>query len=412
MIRNVTCKTTPVSRSSGGRTISAVAGAAYRAGENLKGLGQGPDGSDKLFRYSGRSVVVREAFIMAPEDAPTCSDDRQDLWNAVEAMETRKNARLGREVQLGLAWELDHDRQRELVREFAQREFVDKGFIVDIAIHNYGRTLPAIGGTEEQTERIRELAAEHPMMEREDTQGVSDPHLLILRNRDGDVTGYKLYQPHAHIRVTPRIVDNREFVSDKNASRELNKAETAMRWRYEWPKLQNAYLERAGADVRVSSTSVEEDEFPNIPRLGTSEDKQLHAIEERREALDEKAQAAHEEAKQVEAIDREFREQHNDTLRQAFTEAHEDSTDSHEALERRQVRLTVWWRNMSQRFNEWRFEFREKAAEWRQHFSNQEEKLRSLIGWHRPEEPDTSGSGRTPPEEPQADPPPGQEPNQ
>jgi MobA/MobL family. len=174
-MRNVTCKTSPVSRAQG---HSAVGGAAYRAGENLKAEGAGKDGADKWFRYSGRQVVVREAFIMAPKDAPEFVFDRGELWNTVEAMETRSNARLGREVQLGLAWELSHDEQRALVREFAQKEFVDRGFVVDIAIHNYGRTIPSIGASEEQAERIREFASTYPMLERSEAQGISEPHLL------------------------------------------------------------------------------------------------------------------------------------------------------------------------------------------------------------------------------------------
>lgn len=384
MLRNVTCKTTPVSRfTKSGARVSAVGGAAYRAGENLKARGLGQDGEDKWFRYSNRAVVVREAFIMAPEGAPDFAHDRGELWNRVEEMETHKKARLGREVQLGLAWELSHEDQRELIREFARKEFVERGFVVDVAIHNYGRTLPAMGATEQQQERLREWAAAGvPFLERAEAEGLAGAHVLVIRNREGDATGYKLYQPHAHLRITPRACEDGAFVNDKYASRELNKYETAMAWRYEWPQLQNEYLERAGFDVRVSSTSAEEDEFPIIPRDGTGEDKQLHAIEERREQLSEEARAKHDEAMQAQEIDREFREQHNETLRLAFTEAHHEDADSETASERQQMRLAAWWRNMSQRFNEWRFDFHEKAAEWREHFANQENRLRHLLGWH------------------------------
>ena len=53
MVQHVTCKTMVISR---GKGHSAVAGAAYRAGQNLKGIGQGKEGADKLFRYSGRGA--------------------------------------------------------------------------------------------------------------------------------------------------------------------------------------------------------------------------------------------------------------------------------------------------------------------------------------------------------------------
>lgn len=236
--------------------------------------------------------------------------------------------------------------------------------------------------------------AEYPFLERDEAQGMSDPHVIVMRNRAGDATGYKLYQPHAHLRITPRICEDGEFVKDKYASRELNKHETAMGWRYDWPKLQNAYLEKAGAEVRVTSTSQEEDEFPTVPRLGTSENAQTRAIDERSHALDEAARARHEEAKQTEEIDREFREQHNQTMRQAFTDTHapeEETADGASVAEaREEKRLAAWWRNMSQRFNTWRFDFQEKAAEWREHFSNQDGRLRGLLGWHhQPEQEET-----------------------
>lgn len=133
MERNVLCRTFPVQRQLG---HSAVAGAAYRAGQNLTERGRDADGQDRVHRYAGRSMTVREAFILTPDDCPAWAQDRGELWNRVEESETRKNARVGREVQLGLAYELNHDEQRAVVTEFARREFVAKGFAVDVAIHN------------------------------------------------------------------------------------------------------------------------------------------------------------------------------------------------------------------------------------------------------------------------------------
>lgn len=384
MLRNVTCKTTPVSRAKG---HSAVGGAAYRAGENLKARGQGVDGSDKWFRYGNREAVVRESFIMTPDGAPDYATDRSELWNRVEEMEKRADARLGREVQLGLAYELNHDEQRALVREFAQREFVAKGFVVDVSIHNYGRTLPAFGGSEQQQERIREFAqAGLPFLERAEAKGRSDPHVLIMRRKDGTATGYKLYQPHAHLRVTPRTCAGGAFVKDKYASRELNRHETAMGWRYEWPKLQNGYLERAGSEIRVSSTSEEESEFPDLRLLGQARDAQAsnlaHNIDERADAMQPQAQEAHAQVREADAIDREFRDMHNQTLRQAYID--NQTATPQEADDRDALRLATWWRNMAQRFNSWRFDFTEKAQEWRSRFEGQQWRLTSLLGWHGP----------------------------
>jgi hypothetical protein len=403
MMRNVTCKTTPVQRSRG---HSAVGGAAYRAGQNIKARGQGPDGTDKWFRYSPKAIVVREAFIMTPPNAPDYASDRSELWNRVEEMETRKNSRLGRDLHLGLAYELSHDEQRALVEEFAQREFVEKGFIVDVAIHNYGRTIPAIGASEEHKQRIREWAkADLPFLSREDAQEREDVHVMEMRNRDGAVTGYKLYQPHAHLRVTPRPVVNGAFDRDKYAARDMNRHDKAMEWRYEWPKLQNTYLERAGADVRVTSTSTEEDQFPDIRFLGKGAKSETRTIEQRAEQLSDEQRSVHEEKLEAKEADELFRQMHNDSIKETFVEL--ENPQGSQSAHGERTRVALWWHNTSARFNQWRFDFREKADEWRDRFEQHKERIRQVIGWHPTPSDLVEDADPT-----QDDPPPRQEPRQ
>ena len=73
------CSIKTVSRS-GGR--SAVAAAAYRAGEKLK-----DERCGLLCDYS-RKQGVEHSEIVAPENAPAWATDREALWNAAEAAET------------------------------------------------------------------------------------------------------------------------------------------------------------------------------------------------------------------------------------------------------------------------------------------------------------------------------------
>ena len=115
-----------ISRSTG-RT--ATAAAAYRSGTEIdcEVYGERHD-------YTNRGGVVH-AEILTPENTPAWMSDRQALWNAVEKAERRKDAQLAREIQLSLPHELNADQRRELVRDFVQREYVDKGMIADIAIH-------------------------------------------------------------------------------------------------------------------------------------------------------------------------------------------------------------------------------------------------------------------------------------
>ncbi len=82
---------------------------------------------------AARGVVHSE--IMAPENAPDWMCDRDQLWNAVEAVEKRRDAQLAREIEVALPRELDRGERLELLRGFVQREFVDRGMIADVAVH-------------------------------------------------------------------------------------------------------------------------------------------------------------------------------------------------------------------------------------------------------------------------------------
>jgi hypothetical protein len=133
----------------------------------------------------------------------------------------------------------------------------------------------------------------------------------------------------------------------------------------------------------VRSTGDDETDYPGLPRMAESGNTTIHAIEQRQHALDGETQTRHEAAKAAEARDLAFRAIHNETIRQSYrddrTESEPNSRDGRE-----QMRLAAWWRNMAQRFNQWRFEFREQAEAWRERFSQQAAKLQSLIGWHPP----------------------------
>ena len=114
-----------VSRASG---RSAVAAAAYRAGERLTN-----DRDGRTHDYTNKPVV--EAFILAPPDAPEWSRDRARLWNAVEVAEKRKDAKVAREYELALPAEVDAAGRRRLAETFGWRLVERYGVAVDVAIH-------------------------------------------------------------------------------------------------------------------------------------------------------------------------------------------------------------------------------------------------------------------------------------
>ncbi|WP_417318509.1 Ti-type conjugative transfer relaxase TraA [Erythrobacter aureus] len=115
-----------IGRSSG---RSAVAAAAYRAGERLH-----DERIDRTHDFTNKAGVLHSE-VMLPKGAPEAFADRATLWNAVEAAEKRKDAQLAREVEFALPRELSKKDNVRLAREFVKAEFVEKGMIADLNVH-------------------------------------------------------------------------------------------------------------------------------------------------------------------------------------------------------------------------------------------------------------------------------------
>ena len=181
----------------GGR--SSVAAAAYRTAGRLRDDRQGLEHD-----YSRKGGVVHSE-IMAPDNAPDWMHDRDQLWNAVEAVEKRRDAQLAREIEVALPRELDRGARLELLRGFVQREFVDRGMIADVAVHE-GKA------------------------------------------RDGQS------QPHAHVMLTMRELTGEGF---GKKDRSWNAPDLLMGWRAAWARDANTALERAGRSERIDHRSLD-----------------------------------------------------------------------------------------------------------------------------------------------------------
>ena len=123
-----------VSRSTG---RSAVAAAAYRAGERLTNQ------ADGATHDYGRRRGVTGRVLLVPDGAGglvTLSGAgwraaRERLWNAAEAAERRVNSTVAREYELALPAELDAAGREALAVGFA-REIVSRfGVVADVAVH-------------------------------------------------------------------------------------------------------------------------------------------------------------------------------------------------------------------------------------------------------------------------------------
>lgn len=118
-----------VSRKAGG---SAIASAAYRAGERLF-----DEREQQVADYSKRRGVVAQGITMPDTGGPSWT--REELWNAAEAAEKRKDARVARKLELALPDVMTPEQRLELVREWAAELANRYGVAVDWAIHQPDR---------------------------------------------------------------------------------------------------------------------------------------------------------------------------------------------------------------------------------------------------------------------------------
>lgn len=189
-----------VSRSSG-RQVCAAAAYAARAvvHDERQGL---------TFKFTGKRDLIHSEII-APPDAPTWALERGQLWNRVEAAEKRKDATTARELTLALPCEIDRAAQIAAVRSFVREQIASRGLIADVAIH--------------EPDRI-------------------------------DGTGK---QPHVHILISTRALENDAFAAKKldwlarpkHADAEMKALRAA------WADTLNATLEIADRPERVSHLS-------------------------------------------------------------------------------------------------------------------------------------------------------------
>jgi Ti-type conjugative transfer relaxase TraA len=180
------------SRSSG---RSAVAAAAYRSRSSITDERQG-----LKFDYSKKNDLGYSAILL-PNEAPKNFADRNTLWNEVEKVEKRKDSQVAREIEVALP--LEHSKQQNilLVQEYVKDQFVSKGMIADINIHE------------------------------------------------------KSGNPHAHIMLTTRNVNSEGF-AEKNRS--WSDRSNMSMWRKEWAKIQNQHLSINGFTARVDHRSYQE----------------------------------------------------------------------------------------------------------------------------------------------------------
>ena len=201
-----------------GKGKSAVAVAAYRAGEKITNE---RDGLIHDFTY--KSGVIHKENIL-PENAPAECLNRAVLWNAVERMEKAENSQLAREIEVALPIEFSYMQNVNLIREYVRKNFVDKGMCADICIHDNKKGNP----------HAHILLTMRPFNE-DGIWGVKQRKLYHL-----DDDGNKIYGPV-----------KRQYKCGKMQTTDWNERHKAEEWRAAWADTVNRYLEATNHTERI-----------------------------------------------------------------------------------------------------------------------------------------------------------------
>lgn len=199
-----------------GKGQSAIASAAYRSGEKLH---DERTGETKFYNRD----VQPDTLILAPSHSPEWVTDRERLWNEVEKAEKRVNSQLAREFEISLPRELSHAQQKELIKSYAQEQFVNQGMVADIAIH------------------------------RDDKNN-----------------------PHAHVMLTTREISPDGFT---NKNRDWNNRKQLENWREQWSLYANKTMEREGVNERIDHRSFKDQGKEELPTQHLGH--QAHAMEQK-----------------------------------------------------------------------------------------------------------------------------------
>ena len=257
---------------------SAVAASAYLSCSRLY---NDYDGIEHDYTKK-QGLVWQEVFL--PEYAPQEWQDREQLWNAVEEVETAKDSRLAREFVVALPIELSREEQIELLQEFIQEQFVADGMCADAAIHDtdghnpHAHILLTVRPLDEQGKWQYKTEKEYLCMKNGEERGFTAAEFRTAKN-DGWEKQYTYKVGKKKVYMVPSTAEAQGFVrADKHPkstrygrqnpiSERWNSEEQLAAWRAAWADESNRYLERAGREERIdhrSNAARGLDEIPTI----------------------------------------------------------------------------------------------------------------------------------------------------
>ena len=225
-----------ISMISRGKSKSAVASAAYISCEKIKNEWDG-----EVHDYHNKKGLLHSEIFL-PEHVPKEFKDRSYLWNSVELNEKASNAQLARNFIIALPKELSFEENKKLITDFIQENFVSKGMIADLAIHD---------GNDEENNNIHAhiMTTLRPINEKGEWQAKSKKEYVL------DEKGEKIKLKSGNYKT--RKIELTDWNNKGNAEK----------WRKNFASLCNQYLEKNHQEKRVDHRSYKRQGIEEIPTI-------------------------------------------------------------------------------------------------------------------------------------------------
>ena len=219
------------------RGQSSVEAAAYRAGARLEDYYYG-----KIADYTAKGGVIC-AEILAPDYVPESFHNREFLWNAVEEVEKHPKAQLAYSFDIALQNEFTLEENMAIARQFVMENFVAKGMIVDMAVHD-----PDKG------------------------EGIPNPHIHVMcpvrPMREDGTWGEKQKREYLFDADGNPILDGKgKQKFNAVPTTDWNRPEVLEQWRKAWADLVNEEFRKHGIKEQIDHRSYAEQGIDLIPQV-------------------------------------------------------------------------------------------------------------------------------------------------
>lgn len=221
--------------------------------------------------YTRKQGLIWQGVFLPPQ-APQEWRDREQLWNAVEAVEKTKDSRLAREIIVALPVELEPDEQIALTSAYISQQFVADGMCADVAIHD----------TDGHNPHAHILLTMRPLNEDGTWQYKTEKEYLCMKDgeergftaaefRDAQLEGWekqylcrvgrkRVYMTlsdaaeHGYARADKHPKSSRYGRQNPITAR-WNSEDQLISWREAWADMANRAIEQAGLEERIDHRS-------------------------------------------------------------------------------------------------------------------------------------------------------------